>query len=192
MSSGIYVLKFPSGKYYIGKTSNFSRRWEEHAEKMRKGTAATLVQRAYNEEGFPSANSLFECHPDHAELLEKYYIAGSRGPLMLNSTFPVTGNREELDILNANNETLQSSTAEICQALQDMHRKYALLESKLERQVIASEAELKAAKSKSKTKTLVSDLKSEIETLTDDVIRYSNEVYKLKTLGLWDRIFKNY
>ena len=177
MNSGIYVLKFPSGKYYIGKTNNFTRRWNEHAEKMRKGTAARSIQLAYEEEGFPTASVLFECHPDHTELLEKYYIAGNTGPNMLNSTIPATGDQEELDILNANNETLKNSTASLCVALSNADRKHTEVCKKLE--------EVKRG-------TRIPELEQELAQSYNDIVRYGNELHRVQNLGLWDRIFKNY
>lgn len=177
MSSGIYSLKFPSGRFYIGKTSNFERRWSEHFDKMSKGTAARPLQEAFYEEGYPETYVVFECHQDHAGLLEAYYIAGSRGPLMLNSVIPQTGNQEELDILTANEHALKFSTATMCLALEQANNKYTEMCKKLE---------------KVKRGTRISELETELAQSYNDCVRYSNEVHRIKNLNLWDRIFKNY
>lgn len=76
MTSGIYKLTFKSGDTYIGKSINVDNRWDQHADKMRKGTAAKSVQNAYNTYGMPNGIILAECHQDHLDLLEACYIAG--------------------------------------------------------------------------------------------------------------------
>ena len=44
MASGIYKLTFKSGNFYIGKSNNIDRRWQEHFDKFKKGTAAKNMQ----------------------------------------------------------------------------------------------------------------------------------------------------
>lgn len=177
MNSGIYKLTFPSGKYYIGQTNNFSRRWEEHAEKMRKGTAARPMQAEYERYGFPDANVLFECHPDHLSLMEPYYIAGAMGPNMLNSVLPQSGTQDELDVLDANEAVLKYSTAELCTSLERSRRKNDALYK-----------ELQAVKEG----TIIPELEHDLSQAYNDITRYTNEIQRIKNLNLIDRIFKNY
>jgi hypothetical protein len=177
MNSGIYKLLFPSGKYYIGQTNNFKRRWEEHFEKMKRGKAARNMQAEYDKWGFPACDVLFECHPDHLNLMEPFFIEGANGPNMLNSSKPITGTAEELEILSNNEIALKSSTATICLALRQKHDECTKLFKELQ--------SLKAG-------TIIPELEHEVNQAYNDITRYTNEIQRIKNLNLLDRIFKNY
>ena len=108
-TSGIYKLTFPGGSTYIGKSVDIERRWKEHAESMRKGTAAKKMQNAYILEGFPDSEVLLECHPDHIDLMESVFILGHNPDL--NTGIPIKLQQKEIDILCADSEILMYSTA---------------------------------------------------------------------------------
>lgn len=107
--SGIYKLTFPGGSTYIGKSVDIERRWREHAESMRKGTAAKKMQNAYILEGFPDSEVLLECHPDHIDLMESVFIIAQNPSL--NTGIPIKLQQSEIDILCADSHALEYSTA---------------------------------------------------------------------------------
>ncbi len=174
MNSGIYKLTFPSGKYYIGKSANLERRWAEHFEKMMKGAHTRNLQNAFNAEGYPKREILLECHANHIDLMEPYFITGNLGPNMLNSAIPMTGTSEELEILQANLFTLTNSTATMCLALQQANKQVAQLEEKIR--------DLKKG-------TVVPQLEREIEELVEQATEYFTELQKFKSRNLFQRIF---
>lgn len=84
--SGIYRITFPSGKTYIGKSIDYYTRIKQHYDKFKKGTAAKPMQEQYNKYKSFKAEVIFECHPDHIDLMESLYIA--REIPDLNTTRP--------------------------------------------------------------------------------------------------------
>lgn len=109
MESGIYQLTFGDGSRYVGKSINIPRRWEEHKNKFIKGTAAKNMQDRYNRYGFPDGKVLFECHGDHIDLMETYYICLVQPEL--NSTPGVRIYEHELPIFEENADLLQLPTS---------------------------------------------------------------------------------
>ncbi len=87
MISGIYQLTFPDGSRYIGKSINIEERWSQHLDKMKKGTAAKNMQQAWNTYRNFDAEVIFECHPDHIDIMEECLIARLKPEL--NTTRPV-------------------------------------------------------------------------------------------------------
>lgn len=86
MTSGIYQLTFPDGRRYIGKSINVEERWAQHVDKMQKGTAAKNMQEAWNKFLTFDSEVIFECHPDHIDIMEECLI--SRIQPELNGTRP--------------------------------------------------------------------------------------------------------
>jgi hypothetical protein len=86
MTSGVYQLTFSSGARYIGKSIDIENRWRQHADKLKKVTAAQNMQQEYNRCGMPGTEILFACHPDHIDLVEAVFIARNRPEL--NATRP--------------------------------------------------------------------------------------------------------
>lgn len=84
MASGIYCLLFSSNYYYIGKSTDISRRYKEHIKAMKNDTAFNNIQKQYNIYGIPELLEL-ECVPIE-ELFnrEHYWISMFIGPMMLN------------------------------------------------------------------------------------------------------------
>jgi hypothetical protein len=108
-NSGVYILKFKSGKYYIGKTNDFERRWKEHFDKFDKGTAALKMQMEYNRSGYPSTSIMITCHEDHIGLLEANLIHNNWSDNILNASRPKVSedlNQEHLPLLCHSTGTL--------------------------------------------------------------------------------------
>lgn len=78
MTAGIYALVFGAEDmetlYYIGKSVDIDKRWQEHMNKLIKGTAAKAMQEAYQKHGEPEFHIIKTCHPDHLDVLEPLYI----------------------------------------------------------------------------------------------------------------------
>jgi hypothetical protein len=89
MTSGIYQLNFDNQAYYIGQSQNIEIRMKQHADKFLKGTAAAKMQDAYRQLGMPRADVLLECHKDHLDAMENYYIHQRKTlPNCLNTSAP--------------------------------------------------------------------------------------------------------
>lgn len=178
MRSGIYSLQFSNGQFYIGKTNDFDRRWVEHFEKMRKGTAAKNMQQAYNNYGFPTTKVIFECHEDHTSLMEAFYIGGNRGPNMLNATFPISGSASDLRVLNQNDEALKYSTADILEAWRLSREE----RSRLITQNTLGETKLINEISELKEGTVIPALELKLQ-------NSEKELNRLKNRGFFSRLF---
>ncbi len=119
MTSGVYKLTFPSGRTYIGKSINIEERWKQHQDKFNKGTAAKNMQAEWDAYSQFSPEILFECHPDHIDIVESFYISRNRPEL--NSTRPsdpLDGiNGDELDAFS---KWLHRSTLEHTEILNEL------------------------------------------------------------------------
>lgn len=73
MTCGIYELKIGNDNY-VGQSVDIGSRWKQHNDKFHKGTAARNLQAAFNLVGDFIPSVIYECHPDHLDILENYYI----------------------------------------------------------------------------------------------------------------------
>lgn len=110
MISGVYQLTFTNGQRYIGKSINIENRYQQHLEKMQKGTAAKNMQQAYNMYGAPEGEVICYAHSDHIDILEAAYIA--RHQPELNSDRPKDPFPKDIDVMWYLNHTnvFKSST----------------------------------------------------------------------------------
>jgi group I intron endonuclease len=109
MISGIYLLTFPNGSQYVGKSIDIGSRWKQHYDKLMNGKAADRLQRAFDDFGNPQGTILAECHHDHIDVLETYYINLLRPDLNSAKSAPV--DPYDLEIIGKNMEWLKLSTA---------------------------------------------------------------------------------
>ncbi len=77
MSTNIYILKLKSGKYYVGKSSNPTKRFEEH--KSGKGSAWTQAYKPTGIEKIIPNASPFDEDRYVKEYMAKYGIENVRG-----------------------------------------------------------------------------------------------------------------
>lgn len=112
MDSGIYLLTFSDGTYYIGKSDNIPNRWKQHWKDFEQGTHARRMQEAYNRCGPPQAEVFIECHSDHIDLYESLAIHHNWGPRCLNGNKPRRVPDSERDILLNHGEYIKLSTAQ--------------------------------------------------------------------------------
>ena len=118
MTSGIYMLAFSSGKFYIGQSVDVENRWKQHYDKFRKGTAAKAMQSEFNSYGFPATQLLTACHKDHLDMMESMYINHNKikqAHLMLNASIPADYTDAQIAVVTSNESMLQMSTLEIFQ-----------------------------------------------------------------------------
>lgn len=73
MTCGIYKLQFGSS-FYIGKSVNIEKRWEQHWDSLVKGTASKKMLEAFSRCSEPMGTILLECHPEHIDVMEGYYV----------------------------------------------------------------------------------------------------------------------
>lgn len=76
MDSGIYQLTFANGDTYVGKSLHLATRWQQHADKLSKGTAAKNMMQAYwaSDHQYPTAKVILYCHPDVLDEYENLFI----------------------------------------------------------------------------------------------------------------------
>jgi len=71
-------------------------RLAEHAKLFAEGAAAKGLQDCFAKFGEPSAVVLMDCHPDHLDFLERFYINLLKPSLNLKITGPVTDAAEAI------------------------------------------------------------------------------------------------
>lgn len=74
MTCGIYKLTFPSGNFYIGKSTDIDKRWKQHWDNFSKGKHTKNMQAEFNIYGNYTQEVIFECHEDHIDILEETFI----------------------------------------------------------------------------------------------------------------------
>lgn len=128
MNSGIYSLTFSDGAQYVGKSINISRRWDEHKKSFLAGTAAKNIQERYNIYGMPVGKVEFECHGDHIDLMESYFIC-----LMQPALNAIPGVRiyeHELPIFEENAELLRIATSDHIRMINELQQDRDSLQEK--------------------------------------------------------------
>jgi hypothetical protein len=164
MTCGIYKLTFPSGRFYIGKSIDISKRWEQHANDMRSGKHTKKLQNEFNIYGTYTQEVLFECHQDHIDIMEESYIARLQPPL--NGTYP----KDRLDVI-ADTELgtflsyMNIGTLQHIEQLHNTKNKVVELETSIKKQ-----ESLVAKLSTKRTKEeLAADIKGKIKELEKEV-----------------------
>lgn len=117
MITGIYKLTFPSGMYYIGKSVDVSARWRQHHDTLVKGKHSQRMQAEFNFHKDYTQQVVLECHKDHLDIMEGYYINSGNKALMLNTIYPPALTTEQYAPLLANPELLRYSTSQHVKAL---------------------------------------------------------------------------
>ena len=113
MTSGVYVLRFPSNKFYIGKADNVENRYKQHISKLQLGAAAKLMQAEFDAYGLPVLEKVFNVHSDHIDLVESILIQKYKDHNdCLNASQPRKISAVEAEILIECIEHLEVSTAE--------------------------------------------------------------------------------
>jgi hypothetical protein len=88
MTTGIYQLKFKSGKSYYGQALDIKSRFGDHIKAMKAGTASRKMQAEYDSFGEPELEVVIKCHPAYLTHIEDYIIYYNYGPNCLNTNKP--------------------------------------------------------------------------------------------------------
>lgn len=85
MTSGIYIMVFPNGRYYIGSSKNCTKRWYHHKHLLERGWHYnSLLQRTWRKHG--EAQFLMLERVEHSKLLirEQVYLDAAPEGALLN------------------------------------------------------------------------------------------------------------
>lgn len=175
MSSGIYKLTFKDGSIYIGKSVNIDKRWSQHTKAMVKGTHTKRIQEAFEKFGDPKFELIFECHPDHIDILEGYFINKYWSNTILNTTRPSDLSESDLFVIEHYSDNVWNAST--FDHLRGVHERDLTIES--------LETKLKNVKSGKRLK----DLESMVELLRSEMIKANTENSRLKSRSLFERIF---
>lgn len=187
MAAGIYKLTFSSGKFYIGKSNDLDRRWNEHCTKFQKGTAAKNMQAEFNRCGYPEREIINYCHEDHIDILEALYIEGGWGPSILNTSRPTTISTRELEFLNLNIKCLEYGTAVHCKVMWDQSRELEQMRSAAENRQKQHSLEI----ARLKKGTVIPELEEKVSSLAYSLELSKQEVKKLKSRNWIQRLFNS-
>jgi hypothetical protein len=72
----------------VGKSIDIPTRWKQHQDKLYKGTAAAAMQQEFNLYRQYDQRIIYECHSDHLDILEAYFINSISRETSLNTTIP--------------------------------------------------------------------------------------------------------
>ncbi len=149
MTAGIYMYSFSSGKFYVGKSVNIEKRWEQHLKSMEEGTAAKAVQAEFYASGIPFFEIIRSCHPDHLDILEPVYIQVlSKLEGCLNTSIPpihFDPHPGDTDSINGEDDLFDMSTMEHIREIKRLRAETKSVHSN--RQFIKIERELRLAQS---------------------------------------------
>ena len=175
MSSGIYKLTFKDGSIYIGKSSNIDKRWSQHSKAMSKGTHTKKIQEAFAKFGDPKFEVIFECHPDHIDIMEGYFINIFWNNKILNTTQPPQLTAAEIHILETVNEDVwDMSTFEHLDAWFKYDKQVKALEKTIEN---------------SKNAKLFKSTQEELTNTKYALQLEKQEVKRLNSRGFFQRLF---
>lgn len=176
MTSGIYRLEFKDGSFYIGKSVDIPKRWKQHRKAFEDRTHTKNMQAAHDRCGAPKYIIIKECHPDHIDIMENYFIGlnwDKQG--ILNSTRPVWYTDSDIEVMAKTPPDLWDiSTFE--------HLKLLF---KLSSQVSNLETFISKSEKAKKLKELEATNKAQLS----EIINLQAEILRLRSRGLLSRLF---
>lgn len=110
MTVGIYKLTFSSGAEYIGKSIDIESRFEEHKRSFKQFKAAKKLQQEFLRSREPTCSILVECHPDHIDFLETFFI--SKEKPALNTVIGNAMSDTDFELVRKYGHLLNKSTIE--------------------------------------------------------------------------------
>ena len=184
MDSGIYRLTFGNQYFYIGKSENIPKRWATHRKNFEQGTHTKKMQQAYDSFGAPEYYVMLECHPDHIDLYESYFIHQCWGPAILNTTKPRRLDPDDEEALGELYDRvtmngiscMQWGTVAHVQQLERLYKEHEVLQLRVE--------ELEES-------GVVLPLEAETKMFTLEQLnhQYLTELRRLQHLSWWDRLW---
>lgn len=182
MISGIYLLRFPRNIFYIGKSDNIPRRWEEHKKSFLKGSHTKRMQWAYDTYGMPEFEVMVECHRDHIDLIESIAIHTNSNHELLNGNKPAAVPSDEVTILLESGDELKLSTAEHIRRLKE-------LEGVAERYKKLRDTGIYLPEEVEEMPEQIEYLQLRVKHLKEDAEGLTHKLNKLKNRNLFQRIF---
>ncbi len=184
MTSGIYKLEFTNGYFYVGKSNNIERRWDEHYNKFEKGTAAKPLQNLFDRLGYPDTEILLRCHEDNIDVMEAAYIHSGLKKYgrhkCLNTNIP-----KDPDFTSFELNVVTKSLKEQMEWVVELQKQIEQYENELEQQEVDHRREVLSIEDGRKVLELERDLANLAET-----IEYLNEdIRKLKNRNWFQRLF---
>ena len=135
MTTGIYQLNFSNQAFYVGKSIDIETRWKQHTDKFLKRTAATQMQKAYDQLGMPAFGVYIECHKDYLDILEGYYInmqVNHNRETCLNTSIPKLDPNLNYEWLLSHHQVMQHSATDLIRSYQNVTRDEAQLREEYE------------------------------------------------------------
>lgn len=190
MNSGIYVLRFPNGSYYIGKSDNIPKRWRQHWKDFQNGTHARKMQECYDRYGEPTAEVFLRCHRDHVDLYESIIIRMNLGPDCLNGAIPWEATPSEVPTLMNNPQYIEQSTADHFECMNRQKREIEGLEEEvIELELVLEDLEREGIRTPEMIQNEMDSLERGNEYLIEQLSQTKEKLETLKNLSLFDRIF---
>lgn len=153
---------------YIGKSVDIHKRWAQHTKALQKGTHTKNMQEVYNKCGAPRYEIIFECHPDHIDILENYFINLYWDSNIINTTRPA-------DLTPAEKNVLKTFPLD----LWDM----STFEHILKWNEVGGEVKKLKEKLKKYSNTAI------VEELEHQLLEANDEITRLKSRGFFARLF---
>lgn len=125
MNSGIYIIEFPDGSFYIGQSVDMYARWKEHNCSFLISRASRRMQHAFNNAGAPEYRVLLKCHPDYLDMFEAYFIHKLQPNLNTNLPSAFRYAWDEIEQFINNAETLSPLTTILADNQDLLDQKYA-------------------------------------------------------------------
>ena len=148
--------------FYIGKSNDIKNRWRQHYDNLVKGKGSSRMQAEFNRYKDYTQEILLECHSDHIDIMETYFINYSNKGMMLNTIFAQPLPPEQYDPILANMGMLKYSTSQHVKAITEQSKTIKELQVEL-----ASEKAKPAIviKDYGDSTTYVQELQAEIDEL---------------------------
>lgn len=183
MKSGIYCLKwYNSGHFYIGKSEDIPKRWQQHKKDFEKGQHAKNMQQCYDIYGSPEYEVFLTCHRDHCDLYESIIIRANLTDYCLNKAIPAEVPAAEREILVAAGDYCCQSTSEHIQQIELLKGDKERLEQEIaDRKVI----------SRKKHDKLVNELNHEVYQLRVKMQDLDQYVQRLDRRNWWQRLLNS-
>lgn len=188
MTSGIYKLEFRSGNTYIGKSVDVNERFKDHMRSFEKKKAAAKMQAEYDRWGAPEMTVIIEAHPDHIDILERYFIGAMKPEL--NTQLPNELEVMATDSVVAYFDLLKHSTVDIIRlcASQDKEMDQLKIEnerleahcSKLSDMFTQKVYETEAGEALQQAELQIAEVESQLEHMEDQLTAALKQIEELK------------
>lgn len=189
MNSGIYVLRFTSGHYYIGRSDNIPKRWEQHFKDFTKGQHSKKMQECFDRYGPPTKEVFLYCHSDHIDLYESIIIRMNLGPMCLNTTLPKEVPPDDADVLMRNGQWVSVGTAEHFRMLTRLENEIDTVRATTESlQAKLDDLEVNGIRTPEETEDMLNSQAIDIAVLSTKLSQAEAELERLRNRNMIERL----